>query len=144
MPMKIAIGSDHAGFIYKEAIRERLIQAGGQVKDFGTHSDDPCDYPMFVRPVAQAVARGEFERGILLGGSGNGEAILANRVRGIRCAVAWDLRSARYSRQHNDANILSLGQRMMALEEALEIVDLWLATPFEGGRHAQRIAMIDG
>jgi ribose 5-phosphate isomerase B len=142
--MKIAIGSDHAGFIYKEAIRERLTQAGREVKDFGTHSDDPCDYPVFVRPVAQAVARGEFDRGIVLGGSGNGEAIVANRLRGIRCAVAWDLRSARYSRQHNDANILSLGQRMMALEEALEIVDLWLATPFEGGRHAQRIAMIDG
>jgi len=141
--MKIAIGSDHAGFIYKEAIREHLAKAGHQVKDFGTYSPDRCDYPVFIRPVAQAVAAGQFERGIVLGGSGNGEAIVANRVRGIRCTVAWDLCSARYGRSHNDANVLALGERMMSLSEALEIVDLWLATPFDGGRHADRIAMID-
>ena len=141
--MKIAIGSDHGGFIYKEAIREHLAKAGHHVKDFGAYSPDRCDYPVFIRPVAQAVATGQFERGIVLGGSGNGEAIVANRVRGVRCTIAWDLRSARYGRSHNDANVLSLGERMMALEEALEIVDLWLATPFEGGCHADRIAMID-
>ncbi len=141
--MRIAIGSDHAGFQYKEAIRAHLAKAGHEVKDFGTYSPESCDYPVFIRPVAEAVAAGAFERGIVLGGSGNGEAIVANRVKGIRCAIAWDLRSARLSREHNDANVLSLGQRMMAVEEALEIVDLWLATAFAGGRHAERIAMID-
>lgn len=141
--MKIAIGSDHAGFIYKEAIRAHLAKAGHQVKDFGTFSAQRCDYPVFIRPVAEAVARGEFERGIVLGGSGNGEAIVANRVKGIRCTIAWDLRSARYGRSHNDANVLSLGERMMSQDEALEIVDLWLATAFDGGRHADRIKMID-
>ncbi len=141
--MKIAIGSDHAGFAYKERIRKMLAEAGHEVRDFGTYSEAPCDYPTFIRPVAEAVARGEFERGIVLGGSGNGEAIVANRVRGVRCAIGWDLRSARLSREHNDANVLSLGQRMVAIEEALEIVELWLATPFQGGRHAERIRMID-
>jgi ribose 5-phosphate isomerase B len=142
--MRIAIGSDHAGFEYKERIEKMLLDAGHEVRDFGTHTPDRCDYPRFIRPVAEAVAAGQFERGIVVGGSGNGEAIVANRVRGVRCAIAWDLRSARLSRQHNDANVLSLGQRMMAIEEALEIVELWLATPFDGGRHAERIRMIDG
>jgi ribose 5-phosphate isomerase B len=141
--MKIAIGSDHAGFDYKEAIRHSLETHGHEVKDFGTFSPQPCDYPVYIRPVAQAVADGHFERGIVLGGSGNGEAIVANRVRGIRCAVCWDLNSAKLSRQHNDANVLSLGQRMMSREMALEIVHLWLDTPFEGGRHVARIRMID-
>jgi len=141
--MKIAIGSDHAGFEYKRIIARRLCDAGHEVKDFGTYSPDRCDYPTFIRPVAEAVANGQFERGIVVGGSGNGEAIVANRVRGVRCAIAWDLRSARLSREHNDANVLSLGQRMLAVEEALEIVDLWLATGFDGGRHARRIGMID-
>ncbi len=141
--MHIAIGSDHAGFRYKEAIREHLQAQGHTVQDFGAFSEDPVDYPVFIRPVAEAVARGEFERGIVLGGSGNGEAIVANKVKGIRCSLCWDLRSARFARQHNDANVLSLGQRMMAVEEALEIVDLWLSTPFQGGRHAARIQQID-
>jgi ribose 5-phosphate isomerase B len=141
--MKIAIGSDHAGFIYKEEIKKWLIEKGHQVRDFGTNSDKPCDYPDFIRPVAKAVAAGQFERGIVLGGSGNGEAITANRIKGIRCAIAWDLRSARLSRQHNDANILSLGGRMMHISEALEIVELWLNTSFEGGRHLTRIQKID-
>jgi len=141
--MRIAIASDHAGFDYKDRIKKMLRDAGHEVRDFGTHTPDRCDYPVFIRPAAEAVAAGQFERGIVLGGSGNGEAIVANRVRGIRCAVAWDLRSARYSRQHNDANMLSLGQRMLAVEEALEIVELWLATPFDGGRHAERIRQID-
>jgi ribose 5-phosphate isomerase B len=141
--MKIAIGSDHAGFAYKERIEKHLQAQGHQVRDFGTHSEERCDYPVFVRPVAEAVAKGEFERGIVLGGSGNGEAMVSNRVGGIRCSLCWDLRSARYAREHNDANVLSLGQRMMAVEEALEIVDLWLTTGFDGGRHKQRIEMID-
>jgi len=131
--MKIAIGSDHAGFQYKQIIAHHLRQTGHEVEDFGTHSPQRCDYPTFIRPVAEAVAEGLFERGIVLGGSGNGEAIVANRVGGVRCAIAWDLRSARLSRQHNDANVLSLGQRMLAIEEAIEIVDLWLATGFDGG-----------
>jgi ribose 5-phosphate isomerase B len=142
--MNIAIGSDHAGFAYKEKIRQYLAAKGHQVEDFGTYSDAPCDFPLFIRPVAEAVARGQFERGIVLGGSGNGEAIVANRVKGVRCGLCWDLRSARLCRQHNNANVLSLGQRMMAIEEALEIVDLWLTTPFEGGRHQKRLDMIDG
>jgi ribose 5-phosphate isomerase B len=142
--MKIAIGSDHAGFRYKERIKELLDGARHAVTDFGTHSDEPVDYPRFIRPVAEGVARGDFERGIVLGGSGNGEAITANRVKGVRCALCWDLESARLSRRHNDANVLSLGERMMSLELAVEIVRVWLTTPFEGGRHQRRIEMIDG
>jgi ribose 5-phosphate isomerase B len=138
-----AIGSDHAGFRYKESIRAHLSQLGHDVRDFGAFSEETVDYPKFIRPVAEAVARKEAERGIVLGGSGNGEAIVANRVKGIRCTLCWDLRSARFGREHNDANVLSLGQRMISIEEALEIVDLWLVTPFLGGRHVQRIAEID-
>lgn len=142
--MKIAIGSDHAGFEYKERIRQFLAERGHEVQDFGTYTPQRCDYPVFIRPVAEAVAAGQAERGIVLGGSGNGEAIVANRVAGVRCSLCWDLRSARLARQHNDANCLSLGQRMISIEAALEIVELWLATPFEGGRHVDRIRMIDG
>ena len=141
--MKIAIGSDHAGFQYKGKIREFLEARGHEVTDFGTHSDEPVDYPLFIRPVAEAVARGRFDRGIVLGGSGNGEAMVANRIRGIRCAVCWNEQSADLARRHNDANMISLGQRMMPLETALEIVRVWLRTPFEGGRHQRRIQMID-
>ena len=141
--MKIAIGSDHAGFEYKERIRSFLLEAGHEVEDFGAHSGEPCDYPDLIRPVAEAVARGEFDRGIVLGGSGNGEAIVANRVAGVRCSLCWDLRSAKLARRHNDANVLSMGQRMLAIEEAMEIVSLWLETPFDGGRHQQRIDKID-
>ena len=137
--MKIAMASDHAGFSYKEQIKTVLIEQGHEVRDFGTHSAQACDYPDFIRPAAEAVAAGEFERGIVLGGSGNGEAMVANKVKGIRCALCWDLRSARLSREHNDANMLSLGERMMSIHEALEIVDLWLNTPFKGGRHTIRL-----
>src|ERR1041385_7611036 len=108
--MKIAIASDHAGFDYKEAIKGLLISLGHEVRDFGTDSPTPVDYPLFIRPAAESVAGGECERGIVLGGSGNGEAIAANKVKGIRCAVAWNLESARLSRRHNNANMLSLGQ----------------------------------
>ena len=141
--MKIAIGSDHAGFRYKEAIRAHLGKLGHEVRDGGCFDEATVDYPKFIRPVAEAVARGEVERGIVLGGSGNGEAIVANRVKGIRCALCWDLRSARFGREHNDANVISIGQRMVAIEEALEIVDVWLATPFAGGRHQTRLGQID-
>jgi ribose 5-phosphate isomerase B len=142
--MRIAIGSDHAGFQYKEAIRDYLGRAGHDVQDHGTYAaQPPVDYPLFIRPVAEAVASGAAERGIVLGGSGNGEAIVANRVRGVRCALCWNAESARLGRQHNDANVISLGERMMPLDLALEIVRIWLETPFEGGRHAHRLALID-
>jgi ribose 5-phosphate isomerase B len=141
--MKISIGSDHAGFEYKTRIIETLRDGGHEVEDHGTHSTDPVDYPLFIRPVALAVAAGQAERGIVLGGSGNGEAIVANRVRGVRCALCWNLESARLGRAHNDANVISLGQRMIPLDLALEIVRVWLETPFDGGRHARRVAMID-
>ena len=141
--MRIAIGSDHAGYRYKEAIRRHLEAAGHEVVDFGTASEEAVDYPLFIRPTAEAVARGECERGIVLGGSGNGEAIVANRVRGVRCALCWSVESAELGRRHNDANVISIGARMVSEELALAIVDAWLATPFEGGRHARRIAQID-
>ncbi len=141
--MKIAIGSDHAGFQYKEKIRGLLEDLGHDVTDFGTDSEAPVDYPLFIRPVAEAVARGQCERGVVLGGSGNGEAIVANRLKGIRCALCWNVESATLGRQHNDANVISLGQRMMTIETALAIIRVWLETPFEGGRHLRRIQMID-
>ena len=142
--MKIAIGSDHAGFRYKEEIKGYLLSAGHDVTDLGTYAAEPAtDYPLNIRPVAEAVARGDAERGIVLGGSGNGEAIAANRVPGVRCALCWNTETARLGRRHNDANCLSLGERMVDLPLALEIVRIWLETPFEGGRHARRIALID-
>lgn len=141
--MKIAIGSDHAGYRYKQAILQHLLEAGHEVEDFGTYSEVAVDYPRFIRPVAEAVAAGRFERGIVLGGSGNGEAIAANRVRGIRCGLCWNVESARLTRLHNDANVLSLGERMMDVSTALQIVDVFLSTAFEGGRHLARIQQLD-
>jgi ribose 5-phosphate isomerase B len=141
--MKIGIGSDHAGFRYKERIKALLQEMGHEVRDFGTDSEATVDYPVFIRPVAEAVAAGECERGIVLGGSGNGEAIAANRVRGVRCALCWNQESARLGRMHNDANVISIGQRMMDEATALDIVRIWLETPFEGGRHVARIQMLD-
>jgi ribose 5-phosphate isomerase B len=141
--MKIALGSDHAGFRYKEKVKELLGTLGHEVKDFGTFSEEPVDYPLFIRPAAEAVARGECERGIVFGGSGNGEAMVANKVRGVRCALCWNEETARLSRQHNDANVLSIGQRMIPEELALQIVRVWLETAFEGGRHAQRVAQLN-
>ena len=139
----IAIGSDHAGFRYKTLIVEMLREAGHQVTDMGTDSEEAVDYPLFIRPVAEAVARGEYERGIVLGGSGNGEAIVANRVRGVRCTLCWNVESARLGRAHNNANVLSLGERMVSESEMKEIVNAWLTTPFDGGRHQRRIDEID-
>ena len=141
--MKIGIGSDHAGFTYKEKIKEFLAASGHQITDFGTDSEQPVDYPLFIRPVAEAVARGELERGVVLGGSGNGEAMMANRIKGVRCAVCWNATSAQLARQHNDANVISIGQRMMSEDMALEIARIWLETDFEGGRHVRRIQMLD-
>ena len=120
-----------------------LSADGHTVRDFGTYSDEPCDYPDFVRPVALAVARGEFERGVVLGGSGNGEAIVANRVRGVRCGLCWNEQVAIWNRSHNDGNVLSLGQRTITEPEAMTIVRVWLATEFEGGRHIPRVQKID-
>ena len=141
--MKIAIGSDHAGFRYKEKIKSFLQEQGHVVNDFGTFSEESVDYPLFIRPVAEAVARGEYERGIVLGGSGNGEAMAANRIKKVRCALCWNEELARLARQHNDANVLSLGQRVIPEETVLEIVRVWLETPFEGGRHVRRIELLD-
>src|SRR5438046_7165413 len=141
--MRIAIGSDHAGFRYKETIKAYLSERGHEVTDFGADSEAPVDYPLFVRPVALAVAGGEVERGVVLGGSGNGEAMAANRVKGVRCALCWNTESARLARQHNDANMLSFGQRLLTAEAALEIVRVWLDTPFEDGRHVRRIQLLD-
>ncbi|MDX1503706.1 MAG: ribose 5-phosphate isomerase B [Thermoanaerobaculia bacterium] len=141
--MRIALASDHAGFRYKEKIKAHLRAGGHEVADFGTDSTESVDYPRFIFPAARAVADGECERGIVLGGSGNGEAMAANRLRGVRCALCWGVESARLAREHNDANMISLGERMMPLELALEIVETWLTTPFEGGRHVARLVQLD-
>ena len=141
--MKISLGTDHAGYRHKEAVKRLLESLGHDVTDFGTNSEEAVDYPVFVRPAAEAVARGECDRGIVFGGSGNGEAMTANKVRGVRCALCWSEESARLSRQHNDANVLSLGQRLVPEDLALQIVRVWLTTEFEGGRHAKRIAQLD-
>ncbi len=141
--LSIALGSDHAGFAYKEAIKAMLLREGHVVRDLGTYTEAACDYPDWIRPVAEAVARGDYERGIVLGGSGNGEAIVANRVRGIRCGVCWNQQTAVWNRAHNDANVLSIGQRTVSEAEAIAIVRVWLTTEFEGGRHLARIQKID-
>jgi ribose 5-phosphate isomerase B len=141
--MKIAIGSDHAGFRYKEAIKELLTNLGHEVVDKGTYSEEPVDYPLFIRPVAEAVAAGEVERGVVLGGSGNGEAMMSNRIKGVRCGLCWNEESAQLCRKHNDANVISIGERMMSQEMALNIIKIWLDTPFEGGRHVARIKELD-
>ena len=141
--MRIGFAAYHAGFRYKTLVAEHLRRLGHQVRDFGTNSEEPVDYPDFIRPCALAVSQGQLERGIILGGSGNGEAMAANRIRGVRCAVSWDEESARLSRAHNDANILSLGQRLVPEQHVLAIVDVWLSTPFEAGRHVARIKKLD-
>ena len=139
----IALGSDHAGYSYKEAINTFLLEKGYQTKDFGTFSEESVDYPEFIRPAAEAVAEGLCDLGIVLGGSGNGEAMAANKVKGIRCALCWSVETAKLAKQHNNANVLSLGQRQISKELALEIVDAWLNATFEEGRHSRRIQMLD-
>ncbi len=144
MHMKVALGTDHAGYEYKELIKNHLMEQGHEVTDFGTNSPESVDYPLFIRPAAEAVAKGECDRGIVLGGSGNGEAMAANKVKGVRCALCWNLDTARLARQHNDANMISIGARMIDSGLALQIVDTWLNTGFEGGRHIRRISLLDG
>jgi ribose 5-phosphate isomerase B len=141
--MKVSLGTDHAGFRYKEKVKTLLAELGHEIKDFGTFNEDSVDYPTFIRPAAEAVARGECDRGIVFGGSGNGEAMAANKVKGVRCALCWNEEVARLSRQHNDANVLSLGQRVIPEEIILKIVRIWLETPFEGGRHEKRVAQLN-
>ena len=141
--MRIAIGSDHAGFAYKEKIREMLAGLGHEVQDMGAYSEESVDYPLWIRPVARAVASGEYDRGIVLGGSGNGEAIVANKVPGVRCTLCWNVESAEFARQHNDANVLSMGQRLVDEGMALEVVRVWLTTEFDGGRHERRVRQIE-
>src|ERR1700687_2544665 len=141
--MKISLGTDHAGFRYKEKVKELLRQIAHEVTDFGTGSEEPVDYPLFIRPPAEAVAKGECERGIVFGGSGNGEAMVANKVHGVRCALCWNEETARLSRQHNDANVLSMGGRLIPEDLALKIVRIWLETGFDGGRHAKRVAQLN-
>jgi ribose 5-phosphate isomerase B len=140
--MRVAIGSDHAGFALKAHLSETLISLGHDVDDLGTHGEDPVDYPPICAAVGRAVVKGEADRGIVLGGSGQGEQMAANKIRGVRAALCNDLYTARMSREHNDANVLSIGARIVAPQLADEILTLWLSTPFEGGRHERRIAQI--
>jgi ribose 5-phosphate isomerase B len=140
--MRIAIGSDHAGFELKQHLVAMLRDAGHDVDDHGTDSEEPVDYPPICAGVARSVADGSADRGIVLGGSGQGEQISANKVPGIRAALCNDLYTARLSREHNDANVLSLGGRIVAAGLADEIVTLWLSTEFAGGRHQRRVDQI--
>jgi len=137
--MKIAIGSDHAGFELKEHLREYLAAAGHEVADLGADSTESVDYPPICAGVAREVVEGRADRGIVLGGSGQGEQIAANKVRGARAALCNDLYTARYSRLHNDANVLSIGARVVGTGLAEAIVDCWFTTDFEGGRHQRRV-----
>ena len=141
--MNIAVASDHAGFEYKERIKQHLAASGHIVKDFGTDSAESVDYPDFIRPAAIAVAEGQCDRGIVLGGSGNGEAIAANRVHGIRCALCWSVETAKLARRHNNANMISIGARLTDWSIVEQILDTWLTTDFEAGRHLRRIEKID-
>jgi ribose 5-phosphate isomerase B len=140
--MRVAIGADHAGFLLKEHLKQILQRLGHTVQDFGTDSEASVDYPAICMAVGQAVASGRADRGIVLGGSGQGEQIAANKVQGVRAALCNDLFTARLSREHNDANVLSIGARIVAFPLADEILTLWLTTPFAGGRHQRRIDQI--
>jgi ribose 5-phosphate isomerase B len=137
--MRIAIASDHAGFRLKEELKLLIRELGHEVRDFGTNSEGPVDYPDFIVPAAEAVAAGEADRAIVLGGSGNGEAMAANKVPGVRCALCHDATTARLARAHNDANAISLGQRITGGEVARDVVRVFLETAFEGGRHQRRV-----
>jgi ribose 5-phosphate isomerase B len=139
---KIAIGTDHAGYRLKEVLKAYLQGKGYEVQDFGTNSEESCDYPDFVRPAALSVAEGANDLGIVLGGSGNGEAMVANKVRGIRCAVCWCVESGQLAKEHNDANVISMGARLVGEDEAKSIVDAWLGAEFQGGRHIRRLEKI--
>ena len=140
--MRIAIGADHAGFLLKEHLKQTLQRLGHLIDDHGTHGEAAVDYPPICFDVASAVAEGRADRGIVLGGSGQGEQIAANKIRGIRAALCNDLYTARLSREHNDANVLSMGGRIVAFGLADEILKVWLETAFEGGRHQRRLDQI--
>jgi ribose 5-phosphate isomerase B len=140
--MKVSIGSDHAGFNYKTRLVQSLKEQGHDVIDVGTDSPASTDYPLFIIPAAEAVVRGDAEFGIVLGGSGNGEAIAANKVKGVRCALCWNTETAELSRRHNNANVLSIGERMISFEIVLDIVKIFLSTEFEGDRHVKRLAEV--
>lgn len=141
--MRIALGSDHSGFDYKERLKLFLIESGHGLDDFGTDGTRPVDYPTVVRPLAEAVAAGEFDRGIVLGDNGHGLAVVANRVPGVRCAVGWDLDAVESSRRELDANVLALHQRRLDFAEVVGLVECWLEAAFDGGRHARRVRKID-
>jgi ribose 5-phosphate isomerase B len=140
--MRVAIGSDHAGYLLKSHLIETLGGLGHEVIDLGTHSEEPVDYPPICAEVGRTVVAGRADRGIVLGGSGQGEQLAANKVKGVRAALCNDLYTARLSREHNDANVLSMGGRVVAFGLADEILSLWLATDFQGGRHAKRVAQL--
>jgi len=137
--MRIVIGSDHAGFVLKGQVIQHLENDGHQVTDIGTHSEEPVDYPPICADVARRVVRGEGTMGIVIGGSGQGEAMSANKVHGARAALCHDEYTARFARRHNDANVLSLGARVVATELAFDILDVFSSTEFDGGRHVARI-----
>ncbi len=140
--MKIAIACDHGAYHLKETVKKHLTEQGHEVKDFGTNSLDSCDYPDYAGPAAQAVASGECEKGIVLCTTGIGVSITANKVKGIRCALLSDLLSAKMTRQHNDTNVMAMGAAIVGEMLALQIVDTWLGTEFEGGRHQRRVDKI--
>jgi len=140
--MQIALGTDHAGFQLKELIKKHLESKGYVIRDFGTNSDHSVDYPDYIRPAAESVANGESDLAIVLGGSGNGEAMVANKVEGIRCALCWNEKSARLAKEHNNANVISIGARMVTEATGIRIVDSWLKAEFQGGRHKRRIDKI--
>ncbi|MGD0997104.1 MAG: ribose 5-phosphate isomerase B [Thermoleophilia bacterium] len=144
MAVKIAAGADHAGFALKRALVERLRASGHEVVDLGTASDESVDYPVFAHAVAAQVAAGDVERGLLVCGSGIGMCMAANRHPGVRAADCLTVEMADLSRRHNDANVLCLGARLLDADEAWAVVQAWLSTPFEGGRHERRVAQIDG
>lgn len=144
MKRPLLIASDHAGFELKERLKRRLEREGVAFEDLGTHSADSVDYPDYARRVAEAVSKGEAERGLLVCGSGQGMAMTANRFHGVRAALPWNEETARLSREHNDSNVLALGGRVLAHDAAERILDAWLRTPFAGGRHAGRVRKIDG
>jgi len=140
--MRIAIAADHAGFPLKAELMEFLQAEGHEVIDLGTDSTEPVDYPAFMAAAAREVAGGRADRAIVLGGTGQGEQMTANKIRGIRAALCHDLYTARLAREHNDANVLAMGGRVIASAYAKEVVRVWLATPFYGGRHERRIEQI--
>lgn len=143
MAQKVGIGSDHAGFVAKEEIKKYLQEEGIEFEDFGTFSTDSCDYPDYARKVAEAVSRGDCMRGVLCCGSGIGVSIVANKVRGVRAALCHDVETARLSRQHNDSNVICFAARTTPAETIQEMLDAWLKTDFEGGRHKNRVDKIE-